>query len=656
MNSRFPERSNPPRPASPVPREPVSELEEIRRLLLRRERKDLREVQARLADKGQRAQDVSSVLPQALKLSGERGEELGNALRPAVEASVRGSIEQRPEVFIDALHPIIGSVVRRSIAESLRNLLQSFNQTLEHTFSWQGLKWRFEALRTGRSFAEVVMLRSLVYRVEQLFLIHRETSMALLHASADDAVAQDSDMVAGMLSAIQDFARDSFKTGQDASLEEFRVGELQVWIAPGRYAYLAAVIRGNPPRELRTALEETVESAHILKAAALAKFSGDAEEFESLRPELESCLRAQYDKSKTGPGQRGRVSFVLAPVVGLIVAAAIIGFRRQAKWEDFVARLRSQPGITITEVDHGWISPSHIAGLRDPLAPDPLAIAQKAKVNPDSIQFDWKEYQALDSSLVLQRFETAYPPPSTVKAEVDRGVLKLTGSAPYEWIVPVREGARKVSGIQSIADEQLEIAYPPEPVIERFTQRFGLPDGIQAKMGSKQTLVLEGDATHSWLAKVRVAAKDMPGISEIDDQKVTDLDLQTFKETKAIIESAFVYFLVDKDNFATEGFAALSRLPDLVRRCLASAKRLGYTAVIEIHGHADALGAAARNQDLSQRRAAAVQEFLVGCGFEPQTFRVIGLGAESVAGEATPEQADRVVGFKVVLGPGPAAP
>ena len=56
-------------------------------------------------------------------------------------------------------------------------------------------------------------------------------------------------MVAGMLSAIQDFARDSFKTGKDAALEEFRVGELQVWIASGRIAYLAAVIRGNPPRE-----------------------------------------------------------------------------------------------------------------------------------------------------------------------------------------------------------------------------------------------------------------------------------------------------------------------------------------------------------------------------------------------------------------------
>src|SRR5436190_4493612 len=99
-------------------------------------------------------------------------------------------------------------MIRRSIAESLRRLMQS----LEHTFSWRGLKWRFEALRTGKTFAEVVMLRSLVYRVEQLFLIHRKTSLSLLHVTADSAIAKDSDMVAGMLSAIQDFVRDSFAT------------------------------------------------------------------------------------------------------------------------------------------------------------------------------------------------------------------------------------------------------------------------------------------------------------------------------------------------------------------------------------------------------------------------------------------------------------
>ena len=641
----------------PSPKNPVNDLEELRRLLISREQDELRELRAQLADKEQRARDISSVLPQAVKLSRERGSELTHALLPAVEGSVRDSIEKRPQVFIDALHPIIGSVVRRSIAESLRTLLQSFNQSLEHTFSWRGLKWRFEALRTGRSFAEVVMLRSLVFRVEQLFLIHRETSLSLLHVSADPATAQDSDMVAGMLSAIQDFARDSFKTGQDATLEEFRVGELQVWIAPGRHAYLAAVLRGNPPRELRTTLEETIESVHILKASALAEFQGDAATFASLRPELEACLRAQYDDSKAGSQRKGRAWLVIAALLGLLAAAIVVAWRREAQWDDFISRLRAQPGITVTEAERGWFSQSRVAGLRDPLAPDPAAIARDAKLNPDGIRFDWKDYQALDSTLILQRFQTAYPAPSTVTAKVEKGVLILSGAAPYEWIVPVREGAAKISGIRAVAEDDLQVAFPPQPVLQRFTDQFGLPDGVEATMGPKNTVVLTGEATHAWLARVRTGAQEVPGITEIDDRKVVDLDLQTFQQTKSVIESAFIYFLVDKDNFATEGFAALSRLPDEIRRCFTSAKRLGYAPIIEIRGHADAVGSEVKNADLSERRAAAVLAFLVACGFDPEVFRPIGLGAPPrVAGQPTPEESDRRVAFKVITKPVPVTP
>src|SRR3954469_20616455 len=103
----------------PAPRDPMTDLEELRQLLVSREQEELRELRATLADKEQRARDMASVLPEAVKLSAERGSELTNALRPAVEGSVRDSIEQRPQFFVDALHPIIGSVVRRSLAESL---------------------------------------------------------------------------------------------------------------------------------------------------------------------------------------------------------------------------------------------------------------------------------------------------------------------------------------------------------------------------------------------------------------------------------------------------------------------------------------------------------------------------------------------------------
>ncbi len=692
-------------------------LDELRRLLLRREQEHLREIDERLGDRARRARDVAGVLPQAVTLSREAGNDaLGRALQPAVEGSIRESLEQRPQVFVEAFHPIIGALVRRSVAESLRGLLQGLNQTLEHAFSPQGLRWRWEAWRTGRPFAEVVMLRSLVYRVEQLFLIHRETSLSLLHVAAAAVGARNSDMVAGMLSAIQNFARDSFETGVDSALEEFRVGELQVWIAPGRHAYLAAVIRGNPARELRVALEETVENVHVLRAAELAHFGGDPAAFEGLRPDLEACLRAQYQPAPRGPGKVlwARLALLNVAVVGL--AAGLLAWRSAARWGDFLRRLEAEPGVALTGAEHRWRGPSRVRGLRDPLAANPAPLASAAGVDPAGVRFDWKPFLALDPvsvrrrfehrfgsppdarvtvrddgptvevagavpyewlervrreaalvpgvvalaerdlrvthdpALVRARFTAAYPPPPEVQVRVEGGALVLSGRAPYEWLAAVRAGAGRLPGVAEVVERDLAVAFDPAGVRRRFEERFGLPDTVTLAVGENGAVALGGEAAHAWLQRVRQNTADLPGVGPVDDRGVTDLDQQTFQQAKSVVESAYVYFLPGKENFATEGFTALSRLPDEVRRLAAAARRLGQPIGIEIHGSADNTGPEAKNLDLSQRRAGAVRDFLVSCGFDAALFQTLGLGAPPAGtGEKpTAEATQRRVAFRVV--------
>ncbi len=639
------------------PGNPIEEFEELRQLLLSREREQLRELRDRIVDKERRSQDIAGVLPEAVKLSRERGEELAHALRPAVEGSIKESIDQRPQIFVDALHPIIGPIVRRSIAESLRRLLQSLNQTLEHTFSWRGLKWRFEALRTGKSFAEVVMLRSLVYRVEQLFLIHRKTSLSLLHVTSDPAMSKDSDMVAGMLSAIQDFARDSFEVGEDAALEEFRVGELQVWISPGRSAYLAAVIRGNPSRELRSTLEETIESIHVLKGSALAIFQGSAVIFEPLRPELEACLRAQYTTAKSD-----RRPTRLWVILGTAVAVAIFGLalaaQSKSKWKDFLGRLNAQPGLIVTDAQQGWLSSSQVSGLRDVSSPDPAALAREAKLDPARIRFHWKEYLALDPASVRRRFEQRFGVPNETRIALKDGVLTLSGSIPYEWLERVRREATLIPGVTSIADRAADIFYDQDLTRKRFEQQLGLLETVNAVVANG-VLTLSGEASHRWLTRARTEAVKLPGITSVDDRAVIDLDQRAFEQSKSIIETAFVYFLTDKDDIATEGFAALSRLPDEIRRCEKAAKQLDMDVTLEIHGRADAVGSEARNVDLRQQRANKVRDFLVSCGFEPTRLKPIGMEQPfkpADADKAAPEQSERRVAFKIVTQPSIPSP
>ena len=145
--------------------------------------------------------------------------------------------------------------------------------------SAQGLKWRLEAWRTGKSFGEVVLLNTLLYRVEQVFLIHRETGLLLQHVVAGTSSIQDADMVSGMLTAIQDFVHDSFSSQQSDTLETLQVGGLTVWIEQGPRAILAGVKRRKRPQELRTTFHETLERIHLEFSRELESFEGDASVF-----------------------------------------------------------------------------------------------------------------------------------------------------------------------------------------------------------------------------------------------------------------------------------------------------------------------------------------------------------------------------------------
>ena len=89
-----------------------------------------------------------------------------------------------------SLFPIIGEAVRKAVAHALQGMFDSLNLMLDRGLSLESWRWRFEAWRTGRSFGEVALTRSLNYRVEQVFLIHRETGLLLRHVAFESGIVR----------------------------------------------------------------------------------------------------------------------------------------------------------------------------------------------------------------------------------------------------------------------------------------------------------------------------------------------------------------------------------------------------------------------------------------------------------------------------------
>jgi outer membrane protein OmpA-like peptidoglycan-associated protein len=425
------------------------DLSELRSLLLAPEQTQLDRLQERLDDPVLRTHEVSRLLPGALTLQKD-DPGLTAALTPHVEQALFTSLRRSPQAIVDAIAPIMGPAIRQAIIQALKALTQSLNQTIEHSFSLKGLRWRIEAWTTGRPFAEVVLFHTLRYRVEQAFLIHRDTGLLLQHVATETAIVQDQEMVSGMLTAIRNFVHDSFGGQRERDLNSFQVGEFTVWIQQGTNALLAVVIRGTAPESFHDFLQDTLDRIHLTQAEALVSFNGDASSFASTQPDLEACLQSQYEASAQKP------SPVLV-AIGLLVLLGLLlwgwgSYRDAQRWNSLVDRLKSEPGLVLTTVqDHG--GQYSLAGLRDPLAADPTALIAASGLQADRIRSSWSPYYALDPQFILTRARALLQPPDTVTLVMEGETLVASGTASEDWGQESRRIAPFIPGVTKYEDK-----------------------------------------------------------------------------------------------------------------------------------------------------------------------------------------------------------
>ncbi|MER8867134.1 OmpA family protein [Mesorhizobium sp. M0751] len=415
-------------------------METLRQLLVGREISELSRVTHLLDEPEQLAAAVGGVLPSAAARAPHA--QLGEALAPAVERAVQRSIQKSPRTLTDILYPVFLPAIRKSIGEKIDQTFQSLNETLRHIFTWHGLKWRLEAWRTGASFSEVVLKHSLVYRVEHVFLINRNSGLLIAHVTADNATSEDPQLISSMLSAIQDFVRDSFNEKEQSGLDTIRFGELRLWSEVGPFATLVAVIRGNPPEELHEIIRDVLLRIHDEYSQALEQFDGDSSQLAGVETELQTCVELKQEESN-----QGFPWLVLAAVLLVLIPAGgwfFLSWQAGQRWQAYVSRLEAQPGIIVAEqtARGGYF---YISGLRDPLAADPQALLSGTQVDPARVHSQWQFYQSLDPKFVLKRLIVSLTPPKSVRLSIVEDRIVAEGEAPDTWIDRARAAARQLS-------------------------------------------------------------------------------------------------------------------------------------------------------------------------------------------------------------------
>ena len=494
----------------------AAELEKLRSLLVGPEQSRLEEISDELRSRAVRVEDLADKLPDALALRGSRDDQLGRALSPTIDTALRESIRRDPREMAAAIFPILGPAIRKAIAEAMSGLVRSINRAVEQSLSIQGLKWRIESWRSGVPYPQVVMKHALVYRVEQAFLIHAETGLLLEHATAADLDMPEAELVSSMLSAIQDFVKDSFRPAEGATLRTFSVGDHTVQLEAGPRALLALVIRGEAPESLLARQQDTLETIHLEFASQLAEFNGDSTAFSRARPMLEDCLETVLTTQKN---ENRRFVWLRWALPLAIVALIGLGFyvRSTMRWNRALAAVKAEPGLVVVDADRGlrsWM----ISGLRDPAARDARSVLTGLGVTPRSLTGEWDGYISLDPAIVAVRAgRTADSLKAVVESEriyFDPGSSNLTQQG-------VTRLALASTLVRQLDDVAAQTGRTVELTLTGRTDPTGA-DATNAMLAAQRVEVVREFLEASGVARSRLIAKPVATASPLTSSDPVD--------------------------------------------------------------------------------------------------------------------------------------
>ena len=215
-------------------------------------------------------------------------------LGPEMGKAIKAQIESEKDAMVDALYPVIGSTISKYMVEVVRDI----NSKVESTLSLEGFERKFKAKMQGVSEAELIFKESVGYRVRAIFLIDKDSGLVIQEIQIPGEQKLDSDMLAGMLTAIRDFANDCIAT--DSELDLIDYGDWQIPLEVAGYCYLAAIVAGEPPKKFINKVRRVLGEIVLEHDEAIENFDGNLADVPiGIREKLEQLTETNHDiKSK----------------------------------------------------------------------------------------------------------------------------------------------------------------------------------------------------------------------------------------------------------------------------------------------------------------------------------------------------------------------
>ena len=595
----------------------MNDLDELKSLLFGAEKQTLDSIAARVEKRETRAVDVADILPEAINTSHRKNAELVDALKDPVGRCLQESFREQPEFYGDALYPVMGPAIRKSIMHALRTLTQQVNSTMEQSLSATGIQWRFQAWRSGVPFGEFVLQKTLQYRVEQAYLMSRENGLLIGHVHHEVATIKDSDAVSAMFTAIQDFVKESFSPDRTGRLETADMGEFTLWAVHGPHALLVCVIRGVPPKSLRGDLSAILERVHFRYGDPIRNYAGDTASVQGIEEELQACIRfeAQRETEKGGKRVSLPLMIILVILVGLVVGIAASQWFQIQDYRRFSDALAETPGLYVGALERDG-SEFRLRGMRDPLAASVADVARTAEIDMSRVDADLGTFQSLDPEIVLRRAERILDVPAGIELTLSGTVLTATGPVSMGWRQGVNDRLVAIPGV-----DDLVVAHSDADRAEMVRRYLEAPATTDVSMVN-DVIRITGAAPQSWIVASREKLSDPAFTEQVILDGLVSAEWLALEILISNIDSEPIRFSKDW-TLTDESAITLQDRAEQLGDYFEQASSVGAGLVITLKGHTDGVGSNEANADLSAGRSAVVMAALIGEGVPESAIVVV---------------------------------
>ncbi|MBW4496224.1 MAG: OmpA family protein [Oscillatoria princeps RMCB-10] len=386
-------------------------------------------------------------------------EEIVSTLAPEMGAAIKEQINLERDAMVDALYPVIGSTISKYLAEAIR----AINEKVANAFSPQGLYRKLRAKIQGVSEGELILTESMPYIVQAVFLIHKGSGLVIAEAQRSDSQRLESEMVAGMLTAIRSFVNDCIvQSGEIAELDQIDYGGSKIVLEVAGYCYLAVVIKGEPPKPFIGKLRDTLSTIVLKYGKSIETFDGDPDTVPPAVPKLLEALMEIAAREK-----KAKVPVALLGI-GLGILGLILVLWGIAQYRSGIDRRISQRAAT--------------------------AIAEAPE-------------------LAVYRLSVG----------AEGGTLKLAGKLPNQELRSIAEriALAAAPGVK-LENKIIAVDVPPDPVlvageVKRLTAVLNKMDGVSISTSYDERTVTVGGTVSLRLdaEKITAALKQIPGVQSV---------------------------------------------------------------------------------------------------------------------------------------------